>query len=314
MTSSPNEAGVAARKKLKPFKVGSNLPQHRLGIQLYSVADQTSKIGFRKLLPRIAEIGFRELEFANYASGDNIGFKELKQVIEDCGLVALGNHGSMDDASLKAAVALGQEYTGLSVLTDLHGVTSDAWKQTADDLNAYGAKCAKEGVKFYIHMHGPEYVPVVDDPTKRSIDIMLEHTDPELVFWEMDIYWAYFFQSAVGGAGALYDPLDWVLANKHRFPLFHVKDGVKLAQPVGLSVMSSPFGAGPVEDGICDVGQGDIDFKSFFAKLAKIDALDNHHFIWERDTASDNSHGSMTSARASFLMMKYDHMAGESIY
>jgi sugar phosphate isomerase/epimerase len=133
----------------------------------------------------------------------------------------------------------------------------------------------------------------------------------------MDIYWAYFFRSWVGGADALFDPLQWVLPNKSRFPLFHVKDGkewLKTATPMPLTVQGSPFGGGagptyPLNDGITDIGQGDVPFKSFFGKMGEIN---KHWYLWERDTASSNPHGSLTSARASYLMMRNDHMARPS--
>jgi sugar phosphate isomerase/epimerase len=322
--TSTSRGAFAAPKRaaVSSSAVGRNLPSDRIGVQLYSVGDQATKMGWGKLLPALAEIGYKYVEFAGYASTPKYTPKQIRRILDDNGLYAIGNHGQMDRPSIDAGLTLGQRYTGISVLTSLHGLHTDAWKQTADDLNAYGEKCVKAGLKgFYIHMHGPEYIPVADNPTLRAIDVLLKYTDPRYVFWEMDIYWAYFFQGYLGGGGALYDPLKWVLQAPKRFPLFHVKDGHEV---VKTSVGGTPvhfqwesFGGEdtfPLQDGITDIGQGDVNFKNFFGALAKKSNLRNHYFIWERDTASSNPHGSLTSARSSYLMMAHDHMAARSAY
>ena len=305
------DAAPARSKGGKP----ADLPSANIGAQLYSVSDQASAIGFPKLFAALSQIGYKYVEFAGYANKDNYSPKVLKKVLADHGLKAIGNHGSMDAASLDGALATGQRYTGLSVLTAIHGAHKDAWKQTADDLNAYGEKCVKAGLKgFYIHMHGPEYTRVADSPTEHVIDVLLANTDPRYVFWEMDIYWAYFFQGYLDAGGALADPLQWVLKNPKRFPLFHVKDGKQaVKQDVGgqrLQLANDPLSSTfPLQEGICDVGQGDVNFKHFFHELSKVSDLRNHYYLWERDTASGHPHGSLCSARASYEMIARNRLA-----
>ena len=307
------EAATAQRKP--SFK---DLPASNIGVQLYSVSDQATSIGFPKLFAALATIGYKYVEFAGWSNKDNYSPKVIKRLLADHGLKAVGNHGAMDAASINGALQVGQKYTGISVLTDIHGPHTDGWKQTADDLNAYGEKCVKAGLKgFYIHMHGPEYVRVADDPTRHVIDVLLQHTDPRYVFWEMDIYWAYFFQGYLDAGGALADPLQWVLKHPKRFPLFHVKDGKDaVKQDVGgqhLRLSNNPVSSTfPLQDGICDVGQGDVPFKHFFSELAKVSDLRDHYFLWERDTASSHPHGSLCSARASYEMIARNRLADPS--
>jgi sugar phosphate isomerase/epimerase len=312
-------AGVAGAAP-KPRSTGKDLPASNIGAQLYSVADQTSSIGFAKLFPALAEIGYKYVEFAGYGSSPAVTPKQINKLLADNGLKAIGNHGAMDQVSIESALAIGQKYTGIAVLTNIHGAHTDGWKQTADELNAYGKKCVQAGLKgFYVHMHGPEYTPVADNPTLHAIDVLLKYTDPRYVFWEMDIYWAYFFQTYLGGAGLGFDPLKWVLDNPKRFPLFHVKDGRGKQQVAGgqtLKVQSptSVGGTFPLPDGVTDVGQGDVDFKSFFGALAKKSRLEDHYFLWERDNASSSSHGSLCSARASYLMIAHNRLADPTAY
>lgn len=302
--------GAAEVATAKPSgSSAKDLPADNIGAQLYSVSDQAGAIGFPKLFEALATIGYKYVEFAGYANKDGYSPKVIKKILADHGLKAIGNHGSMDAASLDGALQIGQKYSGISVLTDIKGAHKDAWKQTADDLNAYGEKCVKAGLKgFYVHMHGPEYTRVADSPTEHVIDVLLANTDPRYVFWEMDIYWAYFFQGYLDAGGATVDPLQWVLKNPKRFPLFHVKDGKQaVKQDVGgqhLQLANNPLSSTfPLQDGICDVGQGDVDFKHFFHELSKVSDLRNHYFLWERDTASSHPHGSLCSARASYEMI-----------
>src|SRR4051794_28225670 len=309
--------GAAGAASAKPSSRSSSkdLPTDHIGAQLYSVSDQAGAIGFPKLFDALSTIGYKYVEFAGYANKDNYSPKVIRRILADYGLKAIGNHGSMDDASLDGALQIGQTYSGISVLTDIKGAHKDAWKQTADDLNAYGEKCVKAGLKgFYIHMHGPEYTRVADSPTEHVIDLLLANTDPRYVFWEMDIYWAYFFQGYLDAGGVTADPLQWVLKNPKRFPLFHVKDGKQaVKQDLGgqhVQLANNPVSSTfPLQDGICDVGQGDVDFKHFFHELSKVSDLRNHYYLWERDTASSHPHGSLCSARASYEMIARNRLA-----
>ena len=317
-TGSFAEAAAPAARAAKTDR--ANLPAGNIGAQLYSVTDQANEIGFPKLFAALSQIGFKYVEFAGYGNKDNYSPKVIRRILDDHGLKAIGNHGGMDAESLDGALATGQRYTGIAVLTDIQGGTKDDWKRVADDLNAFGAKCVTAGLKgFYVHMHGPEYVRVADAPDEHVIDVLLANTDPRHVFWEMDIYWAYFFQGYLDAGGATVDPLQWVLKNPARFPLFHVKDGKQVVkQDVGgqhLQLAAQPeggFGTFPLQDGICDVGQGDVDFKHFFSELAKVSRLENHYFLWERDTASQHPHGSLCSARASYEMIARNRLADPS--
>lgn len=66
-----------------------------------------------------------------------------------------------------------------------------------------------------------------------------------------------------------------------------------------LALMWNPFGGAgqlPFQEGITDVGQGDIDFRR---SLGELGDADDHHYIWERDTAKDAPKGEFTPARAS---------------
>jgi sugar phosphate isomerase/epimerase len=218
----------------------------------------------------------------------------------------------MHPAPIDTAVALGMPYTGIGSIPS--GATTDQWKATAESFNTFGEAAAAKGVKFAPHMHTELFMPLTDSPGTIGMDVMLENTDPKFVFFEMDIYWAY-TGAWENGFGTTIDPVDYLEAFPKRFPLFHVKDGHYTTRQAGATLVYNQDNAPqPFQEGMTDIHQGNIDFRSMFGRLAKVSDLRNHHFIWERDTASKHPHGSLSSARASCAAMRYDHLVGPAKY
>lgn len=91
-------------------------------------------------------------------------------------------------------------------------LTADHWRRTAELFNAKGEALRREGVKFAYHNHNPEFAPLGET---SGLAILLEHTDPKAVAFEMDAGW-------VVAAG--HDPVELLRAYPQRFRLMHVKD------------------------------------------------------------------------------------------
>ena len=53
-------------------------------------------------------------------------------------------------------------------------------------FNEIGKRCKQQGLSFGYHNHAHEFQKVED---KVMYDYMLEHTNPEYVFFQMDLYW-----------------------------------------------------------------------------------------------------------------------------
>ncbi|HWL65200.1 MAG TPA: TIM barrel protein [Actinomycetota bacterium] len=258
------------------------LPKNLIGLMLYTVRDQVDSVGFAEVFETVAGMGYTAVEFAGYTQGTgDITPKQIRKLMEANGLVGVGSHGNLDDAAIEAAVALDMPYTGTAF--EIPRDTSTAgWEQLAADYNAFGQKAAKHGVRGYLHIHGPAYGPVADNPDIRGLDILLEQTDPKFFAFEMDIYWAYFFRQTFPG----YDPITWVKDNRDRFPLFHVKDGIHDGG----------------EPDFRDVGQGNVPFEEFFKSVK---GARKSWYLNERDSAADHPRGSFCSAQASYLYMRY---------
>ncbi|MEV6108529.1 sugar phosphate isomerase/epimerase [Streptomyces sp. NPDC051940] len=301
-------AGVGAAATPAAAADTWTVPRGRLGIQLYTLRDKVSTIGFAPVFEALADYGYNEIEFAGYTQGSAgaITLAQLKQLVSDAGMEGIGSHvgySSTNPAAytfatqlekvLDDAQFLGLPHIGTASSPFRYGTTVDAVKRAAAEFNVYGAAAKARGMKFYQHNHGDEFRFASDDPTVRLYDVLLSETDPDLVYLEMDIYWAYTgqyrFSVRPDGVAAPFDPLDYVLAQPDRYPLFHVKDGEEDTA---------------VRDGyhMVDVGDGDIDYARFIGALTSLPTRRYHHWQVERDDAvspTANPAGSFSTASRS---------------
>ncbi|MFI6638132.1 sugar phosphate isomerase/epimerase family protein [Streptomyces sp. NPDC050504] len=267
------------------------LPPGRLGIQLYSLRDKVGTLGFAAVFAELRKYGYDEVEYAGYTQGSAgpLTLPQLKRLTRDNGLRAIGSHvGYHSDGDpgaytfaqnltkvLDDAQALGLKHIGTASGPWRHGATVDGWKRCAEDFNRYGAEAKKRGMRFYQHNHAEEFSFATDRPDVRLYDVLLAETDPELVFLEMDVYWAYVaqyrFSRRADGTPAPFDPLRYVLRQPDRYPLFHVKDGEHDET---------------TRDGyrMVDVGDGDIDYQRFISAVTRTHGgRRDHHWQAEHD-------------------------------
>jgi sugar phosphate isomerase/epimerase len=289
-----------------PFAGSPMLPSGRIGVQLYSVRDAVSSVGFAKVFQTLAELGYKQVEFAGYTQGTTpeITVPQIRKLMDGYGLKGIGSHISLtpsDDAAMEQALddaqILGLPQIGISLVVPPN-TTVSGWQQAAANFNHLGSLAARRGMKFYLHNHFQEWAPTTDNPLKRGEDILLAETDPSLVWFELDIYWAYVGQWQSGQGPLAFDPLlDYAVKYRNRYLLFHFKDGKKDASG----------GYTDAFDDIVDAGEGNIDFHTFFATLFRQASgeKDRHWYIWERDNASSHPRGPLAAAQCSYLYMRY---------
>jgi sugar phosphate isomerase/epimerase len=279
---------------------GRLLPRDLIGIQLFTVRDQVASLGFEEVFRRLSQIGYREIEFAGYnAQGRRWSNEELRQLLRRYRLRAVGSHVNYHSNNptaysfttqleqvLDDAEEIGMPYIGTASSPGArYGETVEGYRRAAEDFNSFGAAARARGMRFYQHNHSGEFA--VENGT-RLYDVILEETDPRLVVFELDIFWAYVGQSRFPG----FKPHEYPWNMPERFPLFHVKDGVDFSNVP--TVTGRDF-----DWDMTDVGDGDIAFEPFFCGLD----TDDHHYIVERDTAPDpirNPAGSFATAQRSY--------------
>ena len=224
----------------------------KVGIQLYTVRDQM-KADFEGTLAHVAEIGYKEVEFAGYFDHTPA---DVRAILDRHGLSAPSTHialGEIDawKASLDTAKAIGHEYIVVPWIPQEKRLTLDGWKNVAGVFNRAAQLAHDAGLQFAYHNHDFEF-PKLEGQV--PYDVLLQSTDPKLVQLEIDLYWI-----TKGGQ----DPLNYFSRWPGRIPLVHVKDS-----------------AGAPEHKMADVGQGKIDWKRIFAKR---DQAGIKHFFVEHD-------------------------------
>jgi sugar phosphate isomerase/epimerase len=221
----------------------------KVGIQLYTVRDQM-KADFEGTLAHVAQIGYKEVEFAGYF---NHSPADVKAILDRHGLSTPSTHIAFENAdqwktALDAAKAIGHEYIVMPWIPAERRKTLDDWKSVAQVFNRAGQMAHDAGIQFAYHNHDFEF-PKLEGQV--PYDLLLQSTDPKLVQLEIDLYW-------ITKAGQ--DPLTYFARWPGRIPLVHVKDS-----------------AGAPDHKMVDVGQGKIDWKGIFAK--KDQAGIKHAFV-----------------------------------
>jgi 3-oxoacid CoA-transferase A subunit len=166
----------------------------------------------------------------------------------------------------EAAAALGTEFVTLPAIPGENRKTLDDYKKMADTFNKIGEAAKKAGIKFAYHNHG---YGLKEMDGQIPLKLILDGTDPSLVFFEMDLYW-----TTAGGA----DPVAYLESFKNRYRLMHVKDMSKKVQFSGDG--GSPEQWIELFPYMTTAGSGVIDLKTILPK-AKENGV--QHFIVEQD-------------------------------
>jgi sugar phosphate isomerase/epimerase len=247
---------LAAGDRLNLFANPYELP---VGLQLYTVRDQL-QADFAGTLRKVASIGYKEVEFAGF---DKESMPQIKQLLDADGLRAPSGHFGYEEIDsdlprlIDNAKVLGFSYIVLPGLPSFMRGSVDAYKRAADFMNKTGEKCKMAGIQFAYHNHNHDFEKVNG---VVAFDVMLQHTDPALVHFEMDCFW-------VVRAG--YDPVAYMNKYPGRFPLLHIKDERQHYPPAATG--RTPRTA------FAPVGRGIIDWKRIF-KAARRGGL-KHYFV-----------------------------------
>ncbi|TXK85998.1 TIM barrel protein [Paenibacillus sp. N3.4] len=145
--------------------------------------------------------------------------------------------------------------------------------KTAEQLNVIGKKCKENGLRFYFHNHFHEFKRWEDT---TLYDILVEHTDPSYVKFELDMVW-------VIRAGL--DPIAVLEKLGIRCDIIHQKDLNKEVLHVNvfdalqpgdedLDMMQLYRGKGYIQAGdFVDLGTGVIDFKATYEKIKELGTI-----------------------------------------
>lgn len=237
-----------------------------IGVQLYSIRDvignpEAYALNHEEAFKALAQMGYTSVEAACYSDGKLYGVdpEQYKADLEAAGLKSLSTHigrnlsdeelASGDftesmkwwDQAIAAHKAAGCKYVvcpSFAVPQTLAGL-----KTYCDYFNAIGAKCKENGMLFGYHNHSHEFNKVED---KVIYDFMLENTNPDSVFFEMDVYWAVMGHAA---------PVEYFKKYPGRFTMLHIKDYRELGESgmVGFDAIFNNAGLAGMKDFIVEI-------------------------------------------------------------
>ena len=225
-----------------------------IAFQMYSVRELIGDPGkyaenHETTLKALADMGYTAVEAACYGDGKLYGVEpeQFKADIEAAGMEVLSSHvgHNLNDEEL-ASGEFPEALKWWEQCIDCHkragmkyivnpGVNYPRTLAEADVicnyLNEVGEMVNAAGMQFGYHNHSHEFGRVED---KVWYDYMVEHTDADKVFFEMDVYWAVRGQVS---------PVAYFNKYPGRFKLLHIKDDKELGQSgmVGFDAIFNNF-------------------------------------------------------------------------
>lgn len=245
-----------------------------IGIQLWTVKQALTKDPLA-VLKHLSKCGYKTIESFEGGKGMFWGMKntEFKKVIDDLGMKIVSSHcndtGNFKSFERKAAEAseIGIKYLICAYKGAQPNI--DNFKKFGEEFNTCGEITKKQGIRFAYHNHDYSFKPMNGIV---PLDVMMQNTDPAIVDFEMDLYWA-----RVAGV----DPLAYMDKYPNRFKLVHVKDLIKTNTIVGQES--------------CIIGKGTIDYKLLLPEVAKRGV--KHMIVEQEDyTGSDELDAAMKDA------------------
>lgn len=245
-----------------------------IGIELYSVRElignsELYASNHESTLQAIASYGYTAVEAANYNDGKLYGVEpeQFKADVEAAGLKVLSSHvvEYLDDEEIAsgdfsakmawweqavaAHKAAGMKYMvapGINIPETLEGL-----KVVCNYMNAIGKLVKENGMSFGYHNHSHEFEEVEGVP---AYDFMVQNTDPEYVFFQMDVYWA---------DNARVSPVAYFKKYPGRFTCLHIKDVAEVGQSgkVGFDAIFNNFDISGTKDIVVEMegsSYGDI--------------------------------------------------------
>lgn len=244
-----------------------------IGLQLYTLRKQAEQ-DLPHVLEQIHHIGYQEVE--TYPGVYTYSSDALRHMMDSAGLTASSGHFNYEDfdSRLNYARELGLAWMVCSVIPSSLWGSADGFAAAAKQFNDWGQKAKELGMRFAFHNHDYEFRPLPNH--KTGYDVLIEQTDPSLVFFEIDCYWA---------AQAGLDPVALMRGVGHRVKLLHLKDR-KAGFPPSFEMNEESAHFVPV-------GKGSLDWKSI---LAEAQLLGVEHYFVEQDQTTGSPYDAIRAS------------------
>ncbi|WP_299758651.1 sugar phosphate isomerase/epimerase [uncultured Pontibacter sp.] len=262
---------------IAPSCMVAKADQKNIGIQLYTLREQLPNDA-KGVIGKVAQAGYKEVETFGYSTeGGFFGMKpnEFAALLKKHNLTAPSGHfgfdayiseGKEDDLKsyIDAAKAIDMKYIVVPYLGENLRQSASDYQHIAARITKAAEACKSAGLQLAYHNHDFEFQQFGD---RTGFDILLTETDPDLVKFELDLYW-------VVRAGK--DPVELFKKDPGRYELWHVKDMDKADSTINT-----------------EIGSGSINFKEIFnhAELAGV-----KHMLVEQENFSIDPYKSIAKS------------------
>jgi len=251
--SAAGALGMTALGSLAFKSAAINKKSFGVGLQLYTIRDAMTADATGSL-KKVSDLGYKNLELANYSNGKFYGFapKELQKIVKDLGMEIISSHSQVEakGITIDNAKKMADDHAELGVKYCVQPWVNEpdrnveSFKKMVADWNKVGKIMKEVGIQFGYHNHNFEFKNI--GGIVPYYDIYMKELDPQLVTMELDLFWA---------CKAGQDPVAMFKKYPGRFQLLHFKD---------MKTNQTPF-FDVIKDDICSVGAGVIDFKKIYA-------------------------------------------------
>lgn len=254
-------------------------PFAQIGLQLFTLRDLLAEDP-KLTLETVAKIGYTHVETFGLNLADNsfwgLPVKDLQALLNDNNLQTFSGHYDMAhylsqeheqkesiEKYIETAHQLGQKYIVAPVppMFDLNNLAPADYQYAAEQLNKAGEMAKKAGIMMGYHNHFWELRQFANGT--RGLDILIAFTEPELVTFEMDVYW-------VEKAGI--NPVSYFNKYPDRFHLWHVKD---MDRNFTTPILGEPWDSMQLDSinaeqvRFTEVGSGSIDYRTLVSNADK---------------------------------------------
>ncbi len=211
-----------------PKASSTPVQEKKIGIQLYSVMGGMMKDP-KGSIDRLAASGYNVLELVGWGEGGSgvfgVSAAEFKAHCDKLGVEILSTHSSVQEDPTKEAEVIAKWRTLFETHKALGGkyfivpsyevdYTEAGVAQMCKYFNKIGQIAKEYGLKFGYHNHAQEFATLKDTDIVMW-EYLVENTDPELVCFELDVFWC-----TKGGK----NPVEYLKKYSNRIEMLHIKD------------------------------------------------------------------------------------------
>ncbi|MBR5282001.1 MAG: sugar phosphate isomerase/epimerase [Alistipes sp.] len=190
----------------------------KVGLQLYSVHQDMGDVAAS--LQKVADAGYNVVETLGSPNCFGMPADEFRKLCNDKGLQIISTHTSIGMDDPNAMQKWHEVFAGLKTMGASYcvipgfnlGRNLEELKAVCNYFNEVGKIGKEYGIKLGYHNHSHEYNEMEG---QVMWEYMIENTDPDLVFFQMDVYW-----TTRGGK----DPVEYLKKYPKRIHMLHIKD------------------------------------------------------------------------------------------